>query len=159
MLGGNQTSTNSSASLTPTAGGGTPSKAASSRDRTPPNLLRLNVGGGLGTSTAHLSLERTSATGLPKSSARERSPVPSLEQAVTDKLKALNDLEVLRKEMRAREQEHQKKVAVMEQRVELLTIQLREAEEREGNQKKMYDRMFQALEEGSGVRDSMHMPL
>jgi hypothetical protein len=82
-----------------------------------------------------------------------------LEQAVTDKLKALNDLEVLRKEMRAREQEHQKKVAVMEQRVELLTIQLREAEEREGNQKKMYDRMFQALEEGSGVRDSMHMPL
>lgn len=68
--------------------------------------------------------------------------MPSLEQAVTDKLKALNDLEVLRKEMRAREQEYQKKVAVMEQKIELLNIQLKETEEREFNQKKMYDRMF-----------------
>jgi len=97
MLGGNN--------LTPTAGGGTPSKLSASRDRTPPNLLRLNVGGGigLGQSQAHLSLERTSGNGFPKSSARERSPVPSLEQAVTDKLKALNDLEVYKKEVRVKE--------------------------------------------------------
>ena len=93
--------------MTPTAGGGTPSKLSSSRDRTPPNLLRLNVGGagfGFGQqSMSHLSLERTSGHGVPKSSARERSPVPSLEQAVTDKLKAMNDLEVCKKEMRVKE--------------------------------------------------------
>jgi len=120
MLGGNNNN------LTPTAGGGTPSKVSASRDRTPPNLLRLNVGGvsigGLGQSQAHLSLERTSGNGIPKSSARERSPVPSLEQAVTEKLKALNDLEVYKKEVRVKEQENSKKVAVLEQKIELLTI-------------------------------------
>ena len=111
--------------MTPTAGGGTPSKlSAQSRDRTPPNLLRLNVGGSNLTqqSTTHLSLERTSGNGIPKQSARERSPVPSLEQAVTDKLKAMNDLEQCKKEMRVKEQEYTKKIAVLEQKIELLQI-------------------------------------
>ncbi len=35
--------------------------------------------------------------------------------------------------MRVKEQENTKKVAVLEQKIELLTIQLREAEEREFN--------------------------
>lgn len=46
-----------------------------------------------------------------------------------------------------REQDHVKKIALYEQKIELLEIQLKDAEEREANQKKLYDRMFQALEE------------
>jgi hypothetical protein len=34
-----------------------------------------------------------------KSSARERSPVPSIEQAVTEKLKAINDFQQLQKDV------------------------------------------------------------
>ena len=49
---------------------------------------------------------------------------------------------------------------MLEQRIDLLQIQLRETDERETNQKKMYDRMFQALEDGNhGVRDSLQLPL
>jgi hypothetical protein len=58
------------------------------RDRTPPNLLRLN----LGSQPPPLSLNTSFPQTFSKSSARERSPVPSLEQAVTEKLKAINDL-------------------------------------------------------------------
>lgn len=52
--------------------------------------------------------------------------------------------------MRIKESDYQKKIALYEQKLELLEVQLKEAEERELNQKKMYDRMFQAIEESSG---------
>jgi hypothetical protein len=44
--------------------------------------------------------------------------------------------------MRIKEQDFFKKLALQDQKIELLEIQLREAEEREQNQKKLYDRMF-----------------
>lgn len=56
--------------------------------------------------------------------------------------------------MRSKDQEFSKKEALYEQRIELLEIQLREAEEREVSQKKMYDRMFQALDESNGGPNS-----
>jgi hypothetical protein len=56
------------------------------RDRTPPTVARLSLGGAntTGAPTGNLSF-------VAHSSARERSPVPSIEQAVTEKLKLLND--------------------------------------------------------------------
>ena len=52
--------------------------------------------------------------------------------------------------MRFKEQEYVKKFAIQEQKISLLEMQLREAEEREENQKKMYDRMFKAIEDSNG---------
>lgn len=51
--------------------------------------------------------------------------------------------------MRLKDQDYNKKVALMQQKIELLELQLRDAEERETSQKKMYDRMFQALDDNS----------
>ena len=51
--------------------------------------------------------------------------------------------------MRIKEQEYVKKSALQEQKIELLEIQLKETEEREANQKKLYDRMFQALDDAN----------
>ena len=56
---------------------------------------------------------------------------------------------------RSKEQEHVKKIALYEQKIELLEIQLRDAEEREANQRKLYDRMFQALDDTTG-KDGAH---
>lgn len=72
--------------------------------------------------------------------------MPSIEQAVTEKLKALNDYQQLQKDMRFKEQEYIKKIAIQEQKIEILELKLKDADERDANQRKLYERMFQALE-------------
>ena len=52
--------------------------------------------------------------------------------------------------MRLKESEFTNKIAVYEQRIQLLESHLKETEEREANQKIMYDRMFKAIEESNG---------
>ena len=49
--------------------------------------------------------------------------------------------------MRQKDQDYSTKVALYEQKIHLLEMQLREAEEREHNQKKLYDKMFEALDD------------
>lgn len=96
MLAGNAGSVNSSLNL------GHPPQP-SSRDRTPPNLGRLNLPSHaqVGPATP-LNLSQVNfPQSFTKSSARERSPVPSLEQAVTEKLKAINDFQQLQKDVSA----------------------------------------------------------
>jgi hypothetical protein len=44
--------------------------------------------------------------------------------------------------MRIKEQEFLKKTALYEQKIELLEMRIKDAEERETNQKKLYERMF-----------------
>lgn len=112
-----------------------------------------------------------------KQSARDRSPVPQLEQALADKLKAMGELTQAQKEVciqipaisnrqsysiyfereitsdlqiRSKEQDFNTKFALYEQRIQLLEMQLKEAEEREENQRKMYDKMFKAIEDSNG---------
>ena len=57
-----------------------------------------------------------------KYSARDISPVPSLEQALADRLQAFSDLQNVQKEMRQKEQDYIKKLALQEQKIELLEI-------------------------------------
>lgn len=64
--------------------------------------------------------------------------------------KGIEELYKAKKEARAKEQEYEKKIALQEQQIELLTIQVKETEQREAQQRSMYDKMFVALETGNG---------
>ena len=53
------------------------------------------------------------------------------------------------KSFRRKEATLKKSEAVLQQRIQLLEMQLQETEEREANQRQMYDKLFEALDEGS----------
>ena len=60
----------------------------------------------------------------------------------------------MEKEFRKKESNYKKQEAVMQQKIELMTMQMQEMEERETNQKQMYDKLFTALDEkgANGLR-------
>jgi len=60
----------------------------------------------------------------------------TLEQAMTES----------RKDSRRKEVENEKQIALLSQRCDILTIQLRECEEREANMKRMHHAMITALD-------------
>jgi multidrug resistance efflux pump len=60
----------------------------------------------------------------------------------------------LKKEFRAKEQEYETKIAVQQQKIELLEIKVKESEERETQQRNMYEKMFTALEQGNNPMES-----
>lgn len=72
-----------------------------------------------------------------------------VDQALQDRCnQSLEDLHRVKKEYRAKEQDYEKKIAVMKQQIELLNMQVKETEAREEQQRNMYERMFQALDLG-----------
>lgn len=78
-----------------------------------------------------------------------------VDQALQDRCnQSLEELHRVKKEYRAKEQEYEKKIALMKQEIELLQLQVKETESREDQQRKMYERMFQALDVGVGAGTS-----
>ena len=63
----------------------------------------------------------------------------------------------MEKEGRRKEAQFKKEEAVLRQRIELLELQLKEMEEREGDQKRMYDRLFKALDEQGAQGSNGHV--
>lgn len=55
----------------------------------------------------------------------------------------------LQKEFRQKEQDYLTQIALKDQKIELLKIQIKETEEREQQQKTLYEKMFSALEQGN----------
>ena len=62
-------------------------------------------------------------------------------------------LDALTKEKRRIEAESMKQSAVLSQKIELLTLQLRDAEERDSNFKKMHETMMAALKGDPNDKD------
>jgi len=65
-----------------------------------------------------------------------------------DRTRHDQDVHDLRKEMRQKECDFEKQKAILQQKVELLELQLRESQEREENAKKMHETMMSALRSG-----------
>ena len=64
----------------------------------------------------------------------------------------------LKKEMRKKEQEHQKQTAILKQQVQLLELQAREHEQNQIKMKQMHESMLNAVrQEGSGHKNSNSM--
>lgn len=60
--------------------------------------------------------------------------------------RSIEELHRVKKEYRAKEQEYEKKIAVQQQEIELLQMQIKDYEQRGAQQRSMYDKMFNALE-------------
>lgn len=58
----------------------------------------------------------------------------------------------IRKEMRRKEQDHQKQVALLKQKVQLLEMQEREFKHREDKMRRNHESMLRAFQAGAGIK-------
>ena len=73
---------------------------------------------------------------------------------LNQQLYAMAELTRLQKELRQKEQAFSKQEAILKQEIELLNLRVLEYEERETNQRKMFDKLIEAFENNDRHEDS-----